>query len=252
MRRVFVIALLCCFNYCYAAPNPISIETIREVKKSIVPVACGYIDETHKFQVVFVAGSGFFMDTSGRFVTAGHVVFDNWDALMKQTHACHAAIYIPDHSWGKYENEVPMQYFWFTDCARDKSVDLAVCLPIVNPFTSSRVPKGNISAAVFDTTEFPDGTPIAFSGFPLENLAPITSIGFIGGGQFVSGITSGHDLVIDKAAWPGARGSLVYLDTGKVVGIILKGGRNEASGIGIARNASVIVDFLGKNPIPKN
>jgi hypothetical protein len=251
MRQLCVIAMLWCFNCCYATPSPISTQTIEEIKHSIVPVVCAYIDESHHFQVAFVAGSGFFVDTSGRFITAGHVVFDDWDAAMKKTHACEAAIYIPDHGWGKYENYIPMQFFWFTNCIRDKTVDLAVCQPTENPFISARVPRDNISVAVFDTDDHPDGTPIAFTGFPLENMAPITSIGFIGGGQFIPGNTIGHDLVIDKAAWPGASGSLVYLESGKVIGIILKGGRADASGIGVARNTAIIVDFLSKNPPAK-
>lgn len=244
----FVALLLLLTLSCWAQEKSISVETIKAVKHSIVPIVCGYTDESNQFRIAFVAGSGFFVDTSGRFLTAGHVV-DDWDAAMKKTHVCRAAIYVPDRTWVKFENDIPFQYFWFIDCVRDDSADLAVCQPIANPFTSPLVPKGNISAVVFDTGMYPDGTSVAFTGFPLENTAPITSIGFIAGGFSIPGNTIGHDFVIDKAAWPGASGSLLYLDSGKVIGIIQKGGRNDASGIGVARDAAIIVDFLSKHPV---
>ena len=95
MRQSCIVALLFYSICCYGVPEPISVQTIEGIKHSIVPVICGYTDKNNKFQVAFVAGSGFFVDTSGRFVTAGHVVFDDWETIMKKTHPCSAAIYIP-------------------------------------------------------------------------------------------------------------------------------------------------------------
>lgn len=79
-------------------------------------------------------------------------------------------------------------------------------------------------------------------------IVPITSKGFIGGS--VGGLPNAHwfDYVIDKAAWPGASGSPLYLANGNVVGMIRAAGQNAGSGISWARGTTVILDFLAKNP----
>src|ERR1035441_2818160 len=205
MRQSCVIALLCCSICCYAAPEGISIPTIEGIKHSIVPIVCGYLDVHEKFQIAFVAGTGFFIDTDGRFITDAHVVDkDKWDARIKETHACIPAIYIPNNGWGKFQYDIAFQYYWFPNCDRDATVDLAVCKPIENPFASTRIPKGTIRAVSFDADEYPDGTPIAFTGFPLEIKSPITSIGFKAGTLGVTYDTTHFGFVIDKAVDKGA------------------------------------------------
>jgi hypothetical protein len=124
---------------------------------------------------------------------------------------------------------------------------LAVCQPVENPFTSKRV-KENIAIASFDIQTWPEGTPVAFTGFPLESSTPISSKGFIAGFQIISEGTAGFDYAVDKAAWPGASGSPLYLANGKVVAIMRAAGENAGSGISFARSAVVISDFLSKHP----
>jgi V8-like Glu-specific endopeptidase len=119
-----------------------------------------------------------------------------------------------------------------------------------NPFTSKRFPsQPNITTVSFDTTEWHPGTPVAFTGFPLQYTIPVTSIGYIGAltGIESSG-TGGYDYIIDKATWPGASGSPIFLSNGKVIGIIQKRGTNEASGLAYGRSAAIIVNFLSKHP----
>jgi S1-C subfamily serine protease len=219
------------------------IETVKRIKHSIVPVACGYVDERGKWNVADIEGSGFFVDRSGRFVTAKHVL-DGLDAFAKTKHHCIPAIYIPDGGWGNTDvtKTIPLEYFNIAECRRVASADLAVCQLKENPFTSPRLPAGSVQEVSFDTTEIPDGTPIAFSGFPLQDSTPVTSIGSIAGRAVLDG--SGFFYMIDKIAWPGASGSPVYTEDGKVVGIMLRSGTDIATGISYARGSATMVGIL--------
>jgi hypothetical protein len=246
MRNLFV------FTFLFVLANPVfgqkdvTIKTIDNIKRSIVPIVCGYIDEQKNFKIVEIAGTGFFVDEGGRFITDAHVL-SHWDQMIAQ-HPCAPAIYIPDHGWHQFETTIQFQYFYFTVCATDSSIDLAVCQPIENPFTSKRISRMNIASVSFEPQNQPEGMPVAFTGFPLQSIVPITSKGFVGG--FVGGLPDAHwfDYIIDKAAWPGASGSPLYLANGNVVGIMRAAGQDAGSGISSARGSAVILDFLSKNP----
>lgn len=56
------------------------------------------------------------------------------------------------------------------------------------------------------------------------------------------------ELILDHAASPGFSGSPVYLVDGKIVGILVQNAQGEATGITIARPASVFREMLGKKP----
>jgi len=224
----------------------ISIKTIDNVKRSIVPVVCGYNNKEGKFIVVEVVGSAFFVDSLGRFVTAGHVL-DDWDKISKTKHGCSPAFYIPEHAWGRYEKKIGMQVFPFTKCARDFGIDVAICVPNDNPFTSHRINRANIDLLAFDFNEWPDGTLVAFSGFPLESTSPITAKGYIAGKRELETSDKFFTLIIDRASWNGASGSPVYLSNGKVIGVIKIGG-----GLAYAVGAAAISDFLAKHPPTKS
>jgi len=216
--------------------------------RSVVPVVCGYMDANNRFQLVGVNGSGFFIDRLGHFATAGHVI-DDWKVMNNTRHACSPAIYIPDHGWKTGEITIDVQSFAFTSCDRDTDLDLAVCQTIDNPFTSSRASHANIAPVEFDTETKPVGTPVAFSGFPLESVSPLTAKGFVAGFTHFgkAGTPLTVDYVIDKSAWPGASGSALYLDNGKVVGIMLAAGFDKGSGLAYAKSATVITAFLVKH-----
>ena len=214
LRYPCVIAvILYAFTCLAAASQDPNVKIIEKTKRSVVPIVCGYIDNQNHFQLVQIVGSGFFVDTLGRFITAAHVL-DNWDTIGRERHPCTGAIYIPDHGWGKVEKNILFQSFSFVSCIRDLTIDLALCQPTENPFASGRVAKGNISPVSFDTREWPEGTPVAFSGFPLEYTFPLTSKGFVAGHMEIQNSNIGFDYVIDKSTWPGASGSLVYLGNG--------------------------------------
>jgi len=248
MRNFALITLLLFSVNCWAEDKGISVETIATIKHAVVPVVCAYPDENQHYQIVDVSGTGFFVDTSGRFVTADHVL-DGWPELQKR-HPCVPAVYIPIHGWGgKFEKNIVSQFFFFVDCVRDHSLDLAVCALTKNPFDNPYVGKGTVTTVSFDTAEQFDGTPVAFTGFPIHRQAPITAIGYIGGMAIISPQQEGFDYFVDVAAWPGASGSPLYTSDGRVIGIIRAGGLREGEiGLSLARNAALIVDFLSKNP----
>ena len=249
MRHCTLVALLLLAANCWAEDKTVTAKTIEVISHSVVPVVCGYNDEHNEFHVAFIAGSGFFVDPSGRFVTDNHVLI-GWDETIKKTHPCVPAIYIPHKGWGtKFVKTFRVEFFTIAACDSDAATDLAVCNLIENPFTSKRLPKEAIVTVVsFDTTEWSLGTSVAFMGFPLQNTAPITSIGYIGGLAAIDSSDTGYDYIIDKSTWPGASGSPVFLPNGKVIGIIQKRGVNEGFGLSYGRSAAVIVDFLSNHP----
>jgi Trypsin-like peptidase domain len=234
--------------WCNAADRDgaVPVKTIQQIERSIVPIICGYTDEQHRFQIVGIAGTGFFVDLLGRFLTAGHVLDDLPSFNVR--HGCLSAIYIPDHGWRGFDGSINFQYFDFVNCVRDQVADLAVCEPIENPFTSKRIRRNNIASVVFDMRQWPEGTASAFTGFPFESVSPITSKGNLGGYLGIPERPADFDYIMDKAAWPGASGSPLYLRSGEVIGILLRAGINLGSGLTFGRSATVITDFLRQHP----
>ena len=249
MRNFIVPTLFFICIYPTFGQKDVSVKTIDQIKQSIVPVVCGYVDEENTFRVAQVAGTGFFVDEKGRFITDAHVLND-WDQIAKNRHPCFPAIYIPNDGWtlANARQKVDIQWFTFSACQTDPTLDLAVCQPTENPFTSKRISRKNLASCGFDTAIYPEGTAMAFTGFPLEFSTPVTSKGFIAGYMGVGTDVGEFDYVIDKGAWPGASGSPVYLSNGKVIAIMRQRGQNDASGIAISRSAAIIEEFLSKHP----
>ena len=123
-------------------------------------------------------------------------------------------------------------------------MDIAVCKTIDNPFLMKTLSNHIRPAPISASAEIVDGTPVAFTGFPLEFLFPVTSKGNVGGYAPFS-----DRLVIDKSAWPGASGSPVYDANGNVIGMITEAGINYGSGLAYALPSSSILRFLNYNKI---
>jgi hypothetical protein len=97
-----------------------------------------------------------------------------------------------------------------------------------------------------DTELKDDGTPIAFTGFPLSYAVPITSRGFTSGYSDTRDEKGPRDLIIDKSAWPGVSGSPIFLENGAVVGILVRRGIDNGSGLAMGRPASFIAKVLSQ------
>jgi hypothetical protein len=90
----------------------------------------------------------------------------------------------------------------------------------------------------------PDGTELAFTGFPLEARDPMTFRAHVAAYSWPAQATP--QLVLDHAGLPGFSGSPVFLANGKVVAIQVKDGRPDAPGTSIARPVSVFREILGR------
>ena len=225
-------------------PLPSWITTITSIRHAVVPVVCGYTNEQGEYVIADIEGTGFFIDREGRFVTAAHVL-TGLTQFSQTKHRCSPAVYIPDAGWDRFTMHIHIQYFNFVTCISSVS-DIAVCKCIENPFTSARITAGSVQGVTFDPSELRDGTPVAFTGFPLQYPSPITAIGIIAGRVAMADSDAFFYYAVDKPSWPGASGSPLFTEDGKVVGIILRGGRDLGAGLGYAETSAAIIDSIGK------
>jgi len=220
------------------------ILTIESMKHSVVPVIC--LDgDGPKVTVQDLEGTAFFISSTGDFLTAAHVI----DGIQSHAHSCAVtAIYIPSDEW---EPQRPQETFaWYpfavADCVVHRDLDVAKCKPFTDLSLGTEASSFKIRPVQFEWASQPDGTLIAFTGFPLESRDPLTSRGGIAAYQRRS--TDGLDLIIDQTAWPGASGSPVYLSDGRVVGILLARGAGEGAGTAVVRPAQFLRRFVDIGP----
>ena len=85
-------------------------------------------------------------------------------------------------------------------------MDIAVCHLADNPFGDPTI-HTTLEVAQFDIDTKPEGTPVAFTSFALNNVHPITTVGIVAGYYWEK-----HQrfLLVDKGAWFGASGSALY------------------------------------------
>ena len=136
-----------------------------------------------------------------------------------------------------------LQAFQFTSCTVNDELDLALCHTLTN-VTERRDQGVQIVPVIFETSLQQDGTAVAFTGFPLSLTQPITSRGAVGTYRIVKDDFGPRELIIDKNAWPGASGSPVYLENGRVIGLIVQRGIGDGSGIAIARTSGFVARFI--------
>jgi S1-C subfamily serine protease len=152
---------------------------------------------------------------------------------------CRWAIYVPQTSWKGRSAETQLKYYILKECITSTGTDIAVCYPAANPFLDAEV-KNHVETLKFGNLEdHADGSAVAFTGFPLGRMFPVTSKGYI-----AAYIPTENELLIDKSAWPGASGSPVYDENGQVLGLLIKRGTNESAGLAFARPTKFLLDFL--------
>ena len=230
---------------CVAGPNIRFISTIDQIKRSTVPIVCVSINPDKTWEVRSIEGSAFFITTDERFLTANHVL----DAIddPKRAEPCPLpALYLPTRGWklGAANLEVEFFRFFLNRCIRTKEFDLAVC--------TLATPLKQIVPVVLEIAIQPEGTPIAFTGFPLSTPVPITSVGQIAGYTDVIEGQGPQRILIDKGAGPRASGSPIYnLENGKVVGIMLQRGTGASAGLAFGITSQFIQDFLTNAKVVK-
>ena len=223
------------------------IEKIDRVKQATVAIAC--VDQ--QGQISSIEGTGFFVSYDGSFLTASHVARGLYLLPPERINQCIIpAIYFPKEGW-KEGREVAIRWFRIKDCVFDDEIDLAKCTIFNNPFEDVAI-KVKPQIVQFDSMTRRVGTEIAFTGFPLNIIQPVTArshiAGYLGRGS-QSGI---FEIIIDNNNWPGMSGAPVYLNNGRIIGVILRRGTNDAEGLAFARSSNIIVEFLSKHSFSTN
>lgn len=221
---------------------PDSVSTIAQIERSVFPIVCVQRPKQNGGDdtLLSVEGTAFFIDRDGTFATAGHVIGD-LTAQGRRSPCEQPAFYLPVGGWHPEAPSFRITTFYFSqaDCARDEQIDIAVCKSQGPGELSQRIGSEpdplNINANLL-----PDGTPAAFTGFPLQAVTPITSRGFIAAYRGATDDAGPRELLIDKPNWPGASGSPIYLENGSVIGILVQRGVGEGAGITIGRPAKFI------------
>jgi hypothetical protein len=230
-----------------AAGDPF-IGAIETMKQSVARLAC-IAANGDESRTLDRPGSAFFLSRAGDFLTAAHVILD----MQQRERTCPiSAISIPVENWDPDARNEPQVWFPFRipDCNFDRELDVAACKPVDDLSVPRPRMAFKITPVKFEWSNPPDGAYVVFTGFPLRAREPMTSRGAVAARRTIWREEKAlPELVLDRAAWPGSSGSPVYLIDGSVidgsvVGILLKGGMEEATGTTLVRPASVIREFL--------
>lgn len=217
---------------------------IQGMKRSVIPIACISVNGTVA-ETLSVEGTGFFVAADGTFITANHVI-EGMVSPTRKAPCPHTAFYLPQTGgWSVGEATFRSDYYVFhaSDCQRDADIDVARCRS-VRPVGSAH----KIVPVIFEAELQPDGTPVAFTGFPLQFQIPLSSVGNVSGYARTREDGRGpRSIIMDKEAWPGASGSPLYLANGKVVGLLRLRGINDGTGRTIGTPSRLIEEFLGQN-----
>lgn len=218
-----------------AGPDPF-VGTIEKIKSSVIPIVCLSGTVADHMKLDRVEGSAFFVSDSGSFLTAGHVI----RSILDQPETCPVpALYIPIDTWHQGAS-TPVRWFRFPPRAcslSNQNIDLAVCSG------PSALPKNRILPLRINSTLQPDGSEIAFTGFPLNMSLPMTARGAITGYRS-GGSRQAFDILLDRSSWPGASGSPIFREDGQVVGIVIGTGVGEADGLSVGKSGVAIQAFL--------
>ena len=184
-------------------------------------------------------GTAFFLTPDGEFMTAAHVIADVLrGSLSTGTEGCASpVVYLPLNEWPSGSNEFTARWYLFdaAKCVQDSGLDLAFCRTRQNP---SEDLQRTIGTVAFAHGLQVDGTAVAFTGFPLNVIQPMTARGHI------AMYTSRNELIVDQSAWPGVSGCPVYLVDGSVIGVLIQRGTGDGTGRSIVRTTAEIDAFL--------
>jgi hypothetical protein len=227
-----------------AASDPF-LAAIETIKRSVGSMDCLAVSGTEA-KVLKRIGSAFFISQGADFLTAAHVVME----MQKDDDPCPTpAITIAVGNW---RPDVPAEdMLWFpfkiADCRVDTTVDVAQCRPSGD--LPARIRNLHKPAPVqLEWSLQPDGTELAFSGFPLEARDPMTFRAHVAAYRTPWPREATPQLVLDHASLPGFSGSPVFLANGKVVAILVRDGKPDSPGTSIARPSSAFREFLGERP----
>jgi len=222
------------------------ITAIETARRSVGSLDCMAVDGAEA-KILERIGSAFLISATGDFLTAAHVVKD----MQKGDRHCPTpAITLPAGDWRPEARTEAMLWFPFKilACKMDSTLDIAIC-PLSGDLAARRSELRLKAAPVqFEWSIPPDGTQVAFTGFPLRARDPMTFRANVAAYRIPWPDEPTPELILDHAALPGFSGSPVYLANGKIAAILVKDGKDETTGITIARPASAFREMLAKKP----
>jgi S1-C subfamily serine protease len=184
-----------------------------------------------------VLGTAFFTSKAGEFVTAAHVLSVT---NVKTASGCIPGIYLPTSGWSTEVRSIEIRHFAFRNCPIvNETLDIAVCRTVLDMSTFAGI---DVVPVTFNDLSQPDGTAVAFTGFPLQSRQPLTSRGSIAAYRGGVGVLQG-ELVLDRTGWPGLSGGPVYTADGAVIGIVVQRGTGDGAGITIARPSRFVAQI---------
>lgn len=233
-RFLFSFAI-CALGQSTASPDSF-VGAIEKIKQSVIPIVCLSGTAANNAKLDWIAGSAFFVSDSGSFLTARHVIQN----ILEKAETCQIpAIYLPVDQWHQ-GTSTPVRWFRFHPQAcsvSNQSMDLAVCS------APGGLPKNRILPLRINGTLQPDGSEIAFTGFPLNIPIPMSARGAITGYRSNDGVHV-FNLLFDRSSWPGASGSPIFRDDGQVIGIVIGTGFGGADGLSFGKSGVAIQAFL--------
>jgi hypothetical protein len=215
------------------------------MKRSIAPLVCLSV-KGEEATVRVRVGSAFFVSTEGEFLTAAHTIAE----MHKSDRPCPiTALTLPLEGWQPRASEEPTAWlpFKIADCVIDTLLDVARCRAKID--RSGPLPdRIRIVPVKFEWEIPPDGTQVAFTGFPFGARDPMT---------FRAGVAANRavwrdgkmiaELVLDRSAWPGFSGSPVFLSDGRVIGILFAGVIEEGIAMTFLRPVSALRGMIAEH-----
>ncbi|HEY7388080.1 MAG TPA: trypsin-like peptidase domain-containing protein [Bryobacteraceae bacterium] len=229
-------------NSAKIAPADPFIGTIETMKRSIAPLTC-VEQKGSRSNLLERTGTVFFVSSNGGFLTAAHALLE----MQKPNRYCPiTAVTLPEMRWTPEAREEVLSWFAFeiSLCRVDEDLDLALCGPLNDLPARGPGSRFEISPVQFDYGTPPDGTSVAFLGFPRYFRDPITARATVAAYR-----PTGRrnelipELILDRPAWPGSSGSPVFLADGRVIGVVIASNTDEP-GFTIVRSSSALREIL--------
>jgi hypothetical protein len=240
--RIFLVLLAALLAGTVAgAADDVGTDAVRMVTTSVAPVEC-LLPASHA-AIRGVSGTAFFVNAQGYFVTARHVLA----GMVALGSSCTAVVLIPHDGWNDETSPGTREVSPFdaTTCVTDDRLDLAACRDSDDVILGAFA-RGFFHPVTFRTSALPDGTAVAFTGFPQGYAWPLTAEGWLSTSTPVDSLPA---LTIDGQSWHGMSGAPVYLGSGEVAGVMLAAETDDQAGLSVARPASVVVEFLRAHAI---
>lgn len=223
------------------------IAQIERYKQSVIKVAFRLYGNSGKVVATSDSvGTAFFVSVFGHIVTPTHVLEKKQEIELKFPGTkAQAVIFVSLTKWSRRLPNFSERIIEVDTCNHDKENDISVCSLRKNPFVLTET-KEFVKPVRFTEELVPDGTEVAFTGFPEKSEIPLTGRAFVAG--YTESGKSGvpRNLLIHGDSWSGNSGSPVYIETGKVIGFIKGRGVGRSQGITLARPSYLIIRLLNR------